>query len=754
MAKTKTAKRQKDIKSKLIAAICMLLVSTIMMVSSTYAWFTLSTAPEVTGITTAVGANGNLEMALLPADATNTDLGIDSEVGDGNLDLKAKNTTWGNLVTLKDAQGNNVYGMDKITLFPSQLYIPEGFGSAENPQKLNVSGSILSTPKYGADGRITELVHETLTGIYEDSAFQQSDKLGVRAVGTASGMTDRQLAYRNALSAGSTAKGQAANKAKETLDTKGSDLANIAIKYGMDNTNAKFTVDDVKALKAMIAGLEDSLDLIEEAYIQYFVALATSSAGVADTADGEIQWKAIQAEAEKENITLETFIAFLETNGFNFPDTAPVTATTPMDILATYVYKYYATRAAVTAAATELNDINLDDPDATFDWATIRTPMTKIADTTAMKINGFKASEVKQNISQLVSSVTSQGGLTVVIETGGGAFADVADHCGDYWASVNIESVEYQGVTLNDMKARMETKSTYAPKYHLVVVDDAVRANPAPSSGSDNQPITDMYGFIVDLAFRTNAAESKLVLQADAADRIYEGNTNEETMGHGSSMTFKATTTDFNDDQVKELMKAIRIVFFDPFSGNVVALAKLDVANATSGTDGITAKIVLYTVTEADVTEYKEVTGELPEGTTRYNKKVEYVAAADGTYVSDGDGYKLADGTEPEGTTKYAEKVTWEASATGTHYAVVTKGGTHVPVENNEIMALTQNTAHALSVLVYLDGNLVGNDDVAATAATSMTGSMNLQFASTANLVPMEYADLHIPGADADDDGE
>ena len=60
---TKQRKRQRDIKTKLMAAICMLLVSSIMMVSTTYAWFTLSTAPEVTGITTAVGANGNLEMA-------------------------------------------------------------------------------------------------------------------------------------------------------------------------------------------------------------------------------------------------------------------------------------------------------------------------------------------------------------------------------------------------------------------------------------------------------------------------------------------------------------------------------------------------------------------------------------------------------------------------------------------------------------------------------------------------------------------
>ena len=138
-------------------------------------------------------------------------------------------------------------------------------------------------------------------------------------------------------------------------------------------------------------------------------------------------------------------------------------------------------------------------------------------------------------------------------------------------------------------------------------------------------------------------------------------------MGGGSSMTFKATTTDFTDAQVKELMKAIRIVFFDPTSMEIINRAKLAADNATLTADGWKADMYLYSV-----------------GTT-------------GETIS----------------------------------------------TDNKIMPLTQNTATALSVLVYLDGNSVGNDDVAATAASSMKGTMNIQFASSANLVPMEYAALH-----------
>ena len=72
--------RQKSLRGKLIAAVAMLLVACVMMVSSTYAWFTLSTSPEVQGITTTIGANGNLEIALSPASGDPAD--ITSGIGD------------------------------------------------------------------------------------------------------------------------------------------------------------------------------------------------------------------------------------------------------------------------------------------------------------------------------------------------------------------------------------------------------------------------------------------------------------------------------------------------------------------------------------------------------------------------------------------------------------------------------------------------------------------------------------------------
>ena len=63
-------------------------------------------------------------------------------------------------------------------------------------------------------------------------------------------------------------------------------------------------------------------------------------------------------------------------------------------------------------------------------------------------------------------------------------------------------------------------------------------------------------------------------------------------------------------------------------------------------------------------------------------------------------------------------------------------------IEDNKIMPLVQNEAHRLSVLVYLDGTTITNADVAIGSATSMTGSLNLQFSSSAVLEPMKYTDF------------
>ena len=184
MAKTKRkVKMPSKIRSKMMAAVAMLLVSLILMISTTYAWFTLSTAPEVKNITTTVAGNGSLEIALMPEDGLLGSIknGFSSTaVVGGTVAIKEANTTWGNLLTLSE-NGNDPYGLDSITLMPATL----------NQQAANVGypgASILGTAGYGFDGRTTTLVYDMVNKSYNgESGKFNADDFGVRAIGEIDG---------------------------------------------------------------------------------------------------------------------------------------------------------------------------------------------------------------------------------------------------------------------------------------------------------------------------------------------------------------------------------------------------------------------------------------------------------------------------------------------------------------------------------------------------------------------------------------
>ena len=177
------------LRNKLIAAISMLLVSSIMMVSSTYAWFTLSTAPEVKNISTTVAGNGSLEIALMPTD------GLLSSITAGAVGstatLKEKNVKWGNQVDLSD----EAYGLSAISLNPAQLNYAKPEGAAEGTAAVFVPGKPLAIAKYGFDGRIAGLDAQNVGVKSKDEGKGfDSTNYGVRAIGELTG-TEVTSAY-------------------------------------------------------------------------------------------------------------------------------------------------------------------------------------------------------------------------------------------------------------------------------------------------------------------------------------------------------------------------------------------------------------------------------------------------------------------------------------------------------------------------------------------------------------------------------
>ena len=53
-----------DLRERVIAVALLFAMSLVMLTSASFAWITLSRAPEATGMQTTVAANGNLEIAV------------------------------------------------------------------------------------------------------------------------------------------------------------------------------------------------------------------------------------------------------------------------------------------------------------------------------------------------------------------------------------------------------------------------------------------------------------------------------------------------------------------------------------------------------------------------------------------------------------------------------------------------------------------------------------------------------------------
>lgn len=180
------------IRSKLMAAASMLMVGVIMMVSSTYAWFTLSTAPEVKNISTTVAGNGSLEIALMPTDGTFS--GITAGAVGSTASVVDKNTKWGNQIILsEDTATGDYYGLNSISLNPASLNYTKAEGDAE---ATFVADRPLTIATYGFDGRIAKLSAENIgvKGKTENTNKFGAATYGVRAIGELTG-TEVTSAY-------------------------------------------------------------------------------------------------------------------------------------------------------------------------------------------------------------------------------------------------------------------------------------------------------------------------------------------------------------------------------------------------------------------------------------------------------------------------------------------------------------------------------------------------------------------------------
>ncbi len=733
-----------SMRRKLYSALSMLLVSGIMMVTSSYAWFVMSTAPEVKGIQTQVGANGALEIALLDQkswnDLTRLDMGDIDENATTEQNTVEANLTWGNLVDLESA----TYGLSNIILQPSRLNVKSTTtGEGENAvTNYTVNeGTLLKTPVYGEDGRVKKLEAKAVASVYkaEDKAFNEVG-YGVRAIGTAANMSTFQLGMNAARTQISNFTTSARSAASTALNTHGGNMASIAVAYAVNNKDAGYTVEDIEKIKALAVDMQAAVDQIENGMRQVYAGYITTKAS---------------------NITADTYQAALEE--INNPATTlvqldgkyPNAITTEYDISG-FITKLENTKKLVKDA-TEKCDTFINQ-NRTYTWSEISGIITPLVNIDKMTLGGKNVTELKAELKNSDGSINFdaavklvRGGLNITVPSGSGLLSEIADFVGDYTATVTVKEVTVGGNSLKDVDVGMETKTTYNPPILTACSNKLSAQELIEATGSS--AITDYYGYAIDLAFRTNATNSSLQLQTDPANRIYNDGSsqNEALQGGGSYMTFK-TEAGLSATKMVKLMNGVRVVFMDK-SQNVLKLAKLD---TTLGQDNYR----LFSDDERNETNYAYLNAFPSETATTYQKSdiiseaeynnlpatgtVEFKTAADGTHTVTAKLYLY----EFSMTTK--DDTDAEGIVTGSHQTGAITIGKQIA--SPAITALEADVPMIVTALVYLDGSVVNNSMVAASALQSMTGTLNLQFSSSATLMPAQNTDLQ-KGKTADTTG-
>lgn len=691
---TKTATKRKvdmpaGIRTKLTAATVMLLIAAILMVSTTYAWFTLSTAPEVTGITTNVGANGNLEMLLLNKDSFNStedDLGVVSAVGDSNAvqAITEANLKWGNLVDLSDAS----YGLDNIVLMPSRLHLADAS---------TLDSAVLLAPSYGTDGRVIDVNTATYSGAREGNSWVYktfADYAGVRALGTSSGMTQRLSAYRTAKSAVTTNISAAKSAAQQSLTSNGQNLANIVMRHAMANADEAYTLDEIRSLQNMINALQTANDKAGAAIVQAVLANSLSTAQGAELTDAQVT-----ALADACAAATPSKVGAIEN----------VVPPTGFDAAKA---QWEANNQTIGQAKNDVDALVAQNK-ASYAYEEIEGVVDQLINKNHTTVAGVK-NPGRKDLQTIIDNVTAAQ-MTVVMEMedGAGIYADIAKLVGDLKASGFKVSVTKDSLTIT-ADVVIKTTGHDSPLISAITVGVA----PAATVGGAGTTtiLTDTYGYALDFGFRTNAAASNLLLQTDAAQRVYSDSEAENTQGGGSYMQFTTTNAKtFSVTEVRALMSALRVAFVAPQGTDdatqydILGIAKLAITSVTDQQSGITT----YT----------------------------------GGTIIDKDGKALADATD---TTTGAAGI--KAKLALYDYTLNDDGTLTIGAakDNAVLKALTQNHAEKVTAIVYLDGDIVDNTMV-ANAAESMSGKLNLQFASSATLKPMENTNMREGGTPSKD---
>lgn len=521
--------RKKTLKSKLMAAVSMLLVSAIMVSVTTYAWFILSTAPEVKGMSTTVGSNGALEMALVDYETnneTNNETNLDAildaigtKVGDSMAttgDVRNANKTWGNLVDLSDSS----YGLGNITLYPAQLSGLNG---------LLRTSSLLNYAVYGTDGRIANLSGTTQSGVMGDKGFVASDNTyGVRAIGRGDTADPIKKAFNDAVRGYKTNSAQAVSMANAAFTDHVDDLSKAYIKHGLAAKDGRdeytYSVTLIRTILGELMAAAEKMELA----LKYAIAAETNSNAGDDQSKIITDFEGVDLTAYTQDGKIKDAITALQALKTKITSAQSDLSTMGEEELWSVVGDSYKDLLVGTGAGTMIYYTTSAGEEKSVEYVNVTTAADELIDATGV-------------------SVTIRSGL----------YKEMADITGKMQGAVSVGT---------SASGTVEAKN---PTYKADV-DALVEGLDEPAGvdadASGDTLIADYYGYAIDLAFRTNADNNQLRLATKDTYRV-SGSDEEALKGGGSTFTFDGTV----DDNV---VKALRVAFVDA-AGAVQGIAKL-----------------------------------------------------------------------------------------------------------------------------------------------------------------------------------
>ncbi len=528
---------------KLIGAMAFLLVCVILLVTASYAWLSMSRAPEITGVDVQIGANGSLAIALL-SDSTYLDPTlIRSSVGDSAeiQNPTVSNQTWGNVIDLSDGS----YGLSRISMLPSRLNVSAG-------EQGVVSSGMLSVPNYGVDGRFGSLSADTVSAVFSEDRFicyTDHQSYGVRGIGTISHMSSQQLSLASAKALVRSYTSAASSTAESVWMSNGAALFDICYRRYYLNLDS-FNNSDVAAIRDTAARLLSAVSYIDLALRQGIVGYAASAM------ENESDFKTLRGTVENTAVPLSAITAML-----------------PISLPSGFGSWIEAVESNKTAAYSAITACDMLRGDR-YTWQQISPLLEAVIDLNEVFVGQSRLTSITPGTLLPIDIV-----LTISPEAG--IMADTADFTGNYSAFFSYGDTSSVEVT---------TLSPVSKAYLTQVAEVLEGLEPAGNGMAADAELNDVYGCAIDLAFRCNT-NSNLLLQTAPMLRVDNDSEGIDIQGGGSYMRF--SSENLTEEQIVAMMDAIRIAFLDNRS-NLLCIAKLNTSNCTSGEEGITAPLYLY----------------------------------------------------------------------------------------------------------------------------------------------------------------